>query len=127
MKARIQSSNRQLTLEVEGATQKDLFAELASAQEVFDVGECGACHGEARLGTRFQVRVVMKGTKRYDFFEHVCRDPKCRARFSMGQSTSGDTLFPKRKDNEGNWLPNGGWVKYSSGQSEHSDANEWES
>jgi hypothetical protein len=25
----------------------------------------------------------------------------------------GGRLFPKRKDKEGNWLPDGGWVKWN--------------
>ena len=39
------------------------------------------------------------------------------AALSFGQHKKGDTLFPKRKDEKGNWLENGGWHKWQKDQS----------
>ena len=36
----------------------------------------------------------------------------CREIISYGQHKKGDTLFPKRKDEAGNWLENNGWYKW---------------
>jgi hypothetical protein len=38
---------------------------------------------------------------------------KCGARLSFGVHKKGGGLFPKRKDNEGNWLSDNGWVKWN--------------
>ena len=36
----------------------------------------------------------------------------CGAVLGFGQHKKGGTLFPKRKDADGNWLENRGWYKY---------------
>ena len=37
----------------------------------------------------------------------------CGAKLAFGVMKKGGRLFPKRKDKENNWLPNGGWVKWN--------------
>ena len=37
---------------------------------------------------------------------------ECGAELRFGQHKSGKTLFAKRKDEQGNWLDHGGWMKF---------------
>jgi hypothetical protein len=46
-----------------------------------------------------------------DYFEIRCAD--CGAILAFGQHKKGVTLFPKRKDDDGNYLPNRGWHKWT--------------
>ncbi len=95
-----------LTIEAQGETIKDLFRELATADEVFAAeSECGIC-GSPDIG--MQVRTVDS----YQFYELKCKSQDCGAKFAFGQSKNGGGLFPKRKDEDGNWLPHGGWSKW---------------
>lgn len=106
MKAHYKTANGRITFEVQGDTPKVLFAEIAHLQEVFEVeSTCGCCQG---VDIRFQLREVDK----YKFYELQCQRSDCRARFSFGQSKEGGALFPKRKGEDGKYLPNRGWVKY---------------
>jgi len=92
-----------LVFEVEGNSQVELFRNLAELEEVFSFNQCNKCQSE---NVRHQVRTVDDN----DFFEMVCDD--CRARFSFGQTKKGNKLFPRKKDKDGNWLPDNGWVRW---------------
>jgi hypothetical protein len=106
MKAHYRTANGRLTFEVQGETVKNVFREISLVQEVFDAeSECGCCKGK---DIRFQSRQVDD----YDFYELSCGNVECRARFAFGQAKKGGGLFPKRKDEDGKWLPNHGWSKY---------------
>lgn len=126
MTARYMTTNRQLTFEITGATQQEVFEELAKIQEVFDTEtSCGCCDGTS---IKYQHRNVQGN----DFHELVCRNPQCRARFSFGhvKQPKGD-LFPKRKNKDGEWLSNRGWEKYNANASNSTGNNrnqkeEWE-
>lgn len=111
MKAHYKTANGRMTFEVEGEDPKTLFKKLAGVQELFDAEKtCGVCgSGDIRL----QHRTVDE----YDFYELRCAgsDQKgyaCGARFQFGQAKKGGGLFPKRKDEDGKWLPNRGWERY---------------
>ena len=129
MTARYMTTNRQLTFEITGATQQEVFEELAKIQEVFDTeNTCGVCDGTS---IKYQHRNVQGN----DFHELVCRNPNCRARFSFGHSKQDKgALFPKRKNKDNEWLPNRGWEKYNpqasgGGQTSNRQQNqsaEWE-
>ncbi len=112
MKATVQGGAG-VSLEVEGGNQKELFENIAAVSEVFGVQECGACHDK---NFKFVVRNVDKEekgkTKSYRYYEYHCTNPKCRAKLAFGSHQEGSTLFPKRKDDEGKWLPNNGWTIY---------------
>lgn len=96
-------------VDVEGETAAEIFEKLASMEEVFAIETCGCC---GTGGARHQVRHVDD----YTFFELVCVNQTCRARFSFGQAKKPKgTLFPQRKDKAGAWKPNGGWEKYTGG------------
>ena len=106
MKATFRSGT--LSIEVEGQSQKELFNELAKAQEVFSYAACGKCGGE-------ELRFVVRNVDNNDFYELHCLTSQCRARFTFGQHKSqDDTLFPRRKNKQGDWLPNKGWMKFNS-------------
>jgi hypothetical protein len=94
--------NARTIVEVEGETVKDVFDELAGAEEVFAIDQCGLC---GTAGVRHVVRHVDK----YSYYEAHCTNAECRARFAFGQSRDvPGGLFPQRKDKDGNWKPNGG-------------------
>lgn len=100
-----------LTIEVEAATQVELFEELASAAEVFGERECGLCHSEA-------IYPVYRHVGKLEFAEWAC--PDCGARLSLGNTMEGGRLFPIRAltaegkpDREkGSRGEHNGWTKY---------------
>jgi hypothetical protein len=48
-----------ISVELEGDTQKDLFAQLSAFQEVFDESTCGKC-GSALSQEKLMETVIMK-------------------------------------------------------------------
>ena len=96
--------NDKLEFELEGAGQKEIFKELAMVQEIFSEKKCGVCGSE---NIKFVVRVVDDN----EYYELRCMD--CGAVLSYGQHKKGGTLFPKRKDADGKYLPNNGWYKWT--------------
>ena len=100
----VYKANDKLSFELEGSGQKEIFKELALIQEIFSESKCGIC-GSTNI--KFIVRTV-EGN---DYYELRCMD--CGAVLSYGQHKKGGTLFPKRKDDNNNWLPNGGWHKWA--------------
>jgi hypothetical protein len=111
MKLSYTTADGRMTVEVEGKSQTDLFEQLAEFQDAFEVGSC--IRGKKSSDkVKFQVREV-EGNK---FYEMVCTDEDFDlkgARLSFGQHKKGGTLFVKRKDKDGKWLNNNGWVKYN--------------
>lgn len=96
--------NDKLECEVEGDGQKEIFKELATLQEIFGEEKCGSC-GKNNL------RFVVRNVEDNDYYELRCSD--CGSVLSFGQHKKGGTLFPKRKDDSGNYLPNKGWYKWN--------------
>lgn len=114
--------NQNLTIEIEGGNQKELFKARAQAAEVF--GEqwerCGACKSEHRPVP------VVRENKGFTFYEMHCTNPQCRARFAFGQNKDMKTLFPQRKfpgkhPEAGKYKPNGGWMVWRSEDDEFAD------
>lgn len=103
MKLKYKVSDR-LEFELEAAGQKEVFKELATIQEIFGEEKCGSC-GQNSL------RFVVRNVDDNDYYELRCND--CGAVLAFGQHKKGATLFPKRKDDNGNYLPNKGWHKWS--------------
>jgi hypothetical protein len=94
---------------VEGKEQTDLFEQLAQFMEVFENTTCTR-KGKTSDNTRFLVR---EDDEKNKYYEIVCQDqdPELRnAKLAFGCHKKGGTLFPKRKDKDGKWLPNNGWV-----------------
>lgn len=89
-------------VEFEAKNVKDVFRAF-TMYEVLGETKCGACESH-EISPRF------RQAQGYDFYSFNCN--ACRAELHLGQKREGDVLFPKRKDADGNWLPNRGWVKY---------------
>lgn len=107
MKAHLNLAGGKLTFELTAETPKDLFGQIGAVQEVFEAEtECGCCAG---TDLRFRMREV----DTFKYYEMHCGNPACRARFAFGQSKDMKSLFPKRKDDDNEWLPNRGWAKYT--------------
>lgn len=105
MKLTYTTKNGRIAVEVEGESQKDLFLELARFQEVFEETTCGKCGSE---NLRFVVRTVDDN----QYYELRCLD--CGARLAFGVHKKGGGLFPKRRGENNEWLPDRGWVKWNS-------------
>lgn len=97
-------ANDKLQFELEAGGQKEIFKELALIQEIFSESKCGMC-GSTNL------KFVVRNVDGNDYYELRCAD--CGAVLAFGQHKKGGTLFPKRKDDNGNYLPNNGWHKWS--------------
>lgn len=93
-----------LSFELEGTGQKEIFKELSALQEIFGEESCGMCKSH-------NIRYVVRNVDGNDYFELRCMD--CGAVLAFGQHKKGGTLFPRRKDDDGKWLPNRGWHKYT--------------
>ena len=104
MKVTYTTNNKRISAEIEGDSHRDIFAEISKFQEVFEQSVCGKCGSE---NIRFVVRTVDDN----QYYELRCAD--CGARLSFGANKKGGGLFPKRKDSDGNWLPDSGWVKWN--------------
>lgn len=100
---KVRYKRESVEIEVEGKDTKEVFTQLAGAVEVFGSAHCGACDS---------VRTVPV-VREYDgntYHEMRCQD--CGAVLAFGQKRSDGSLFPKKKDKDGNWLTGNGWVKY---------------
>lgn len=100
----IYNVNNKLAFELEGSGQKEIFKELALIQEIFGEERCGLCNKD-------NLRFIVRNVDGNDYYELRCGD--CGAILAFGQHKKGGTLFPKRKDDEGNYLPNKGWHKWT--------------
>jgi len=110
MKVNYTTKNGRMTVELEADGHAGLWKELASFQEVFEEDICGKCQSN---NLKFVVRKASdaKG-KEYSYHELRCKD--CWAKLSFGVLDDGKgSLFPKRKDDEGNWRGKSGWVKFN--------------
>ena len=104
-----------LTIEIEAPTQKDMWAELASAEEVFGEFGCGKCGSK-------NLRHTVRTNGKHTYYELKCMAVGCGAKLAMGvHDNDKGTLFPKRKDNEEGdttgeacaYLPDRGWLKWN--------------
>ena len=89
--------------EIEEDGQKEIFKKLSSIQEIFGEAECGLCKCT-------NLRFAVRSGEGNDYYELKCT--KCGASLAFGQHKKGGTLFPKRKDDKGEYLPNRGWYKW---------------
>lgn len=104
MEAQYKTRNGRMVVKVEAEDQKTIFKQIAAVQEVFEAEtDCGLCKSQ---DIRFRVRSVDDN----EYFELTCTN--CNARFEFGQHRKGGSLFPKRRDESGKYLPNRGWSKY---------------
>jgi hypothetical protein len=97
-------TNGPLSAQFEYETQKELFAQLAGHQEVFGECSCGKCQSNS-------LRFVVREVDTNEYHEIRCLD--CGAKLQFGVNKKAGGLFPKRKDGDGNWLPDKGWTKWN--------------
>ena len=102
MQMSVKLSDR-LSVVVDGKDQRDVFCQIAELEEIFGINTCGACQSN---DVYFRVRNVEDNS----YHEIACS--KCGATLALGQMKKDGKLFPKRKDDEGNWFKNGGWLKW---------------
>lgn len=100
----VYKASDKLSFELEGSGQKEVFKELALIEEIFAESSCGVCN-------KNNIRHLVRNVDDNNYFELRCTD--CGAVLAFGQHKKGGTLFPKRKDDNGNYLPNRGWYKWS--------------
>ena len=91
-----------LTVEAEGGTT-EIFEQLATFDSVF--GNCvNKANGCENIGFRHR---EVDGNHYYEMYDkdefHVLK---------FGKTKKDGSLFPRRKDADGNWLDDGGWAKY---------------
>jgi hypothetical protein len=91
-----------VTISAEGDA-KDVFTELAAAAEVFGNNVCGSCGSEHTIPV---VRDVDGNT----YYEMRCMG--CGCTLGFGQRKADGALYPRRKDKNGNWMPNRGWADH---------------
>ena len=90
------------TVEAEGGTT-EIFEQLATFDSVF--GNCvNKANGSENIGFRHR---EVDGNHYYELYDkdsfHVLK---------FGKTKKDGSLFPRRKDSDGNWLDDGGWTKY---------------
>lgn len=97
-----------VSVEIESDSARDAVEQLAAFQEVF--GEaCGKCGSK---DVQFVVRTAQdKSGDDVQYYELRCRD--CGAKLAFGCNKKGGGLFPKRKDADGEWFNDRGWVKWN--------------
>ena len=96
MIARVLAPNKMITIELEADKIKDLFEDVAHAQEVFGSLTCGGCNG-------VNVKLKVTGGKNkkgvpFKNYTAVCND--CHLILVFGQKGA-DELWPKNKREDG--------------------------
>lgn len=102
------------TLEAEGETIKAAIESFTSScgAEFLTEESCPYCKSKNIVPNhRIAVTGEGKQKKSYNYYEIKCLTPGCWAVLELGQKQDLVGLFPKRKDENGNYLPNKGWKK----------------
>ena len=100
-----------LTAEFEGDTQTDIWKQISSFQEVFESALTCRKNGEESSDIHFVVRTDSEDN---EYFEaKVVSGPLTGTKKAYGQTKKGGFLFPRNKDKDGNWLSDGGWLKWN--------------
>lgn len=105
------TADGRMSVQIEGKTQTDIWEQIAAFQDTFETGPC-VRGKKSSTNIKYQVREVEDNK----YYELVCTDPDFDlkgARLSFGQHKKGGTLFAKRKDKDGKWLDNNGWLRYN--------------
>jgi len=101
---KVQLNAGKLNVAFEGETVRELWKQIAIFQEVFGETTCGKCGSE-------NLRFVVRENDGNEYYELRCLD--CGAKLAFGVMKKGGGLFPRRKDSDGNWLPDRGWTKWN--------------
>ncbi len=98
MDAQLKMLGGKILVKVSGDTQAELFAQVAAVQAIFDAeSKCGICGCT-------DLRLSHRQPQGFDYYELVCCNHQCGARFQFGQlKDEKGALFPKRDRGEGGW------------------------
>lgn len=101
--------NNKLTVTFEAEKMTDLIEGLSNLDEICHETQCGKkeCKSTA---LRYNVRKTADDDK---YYEIKCL--KCHAAVNLSVHRKGGkmgSVYLKRKDKEGNWLPDNGWLKW---------------
>ena len=99
-----------VTIGVEADKTTDAFKDLSSLEEVFGISCCGKCACEDLT------HVVRKDAEENEYYELRCTNRDCRAKLAFGLHKKGGGMYPKRKDKDDKWLPDGGWMRWDKSQ-----------
>jgi|TARA_Y100001963_G_scaffold160186_2_gene268757 hypothetical protein len=94
----------EVTVEFEAETVADAVKHISALEDVFGEDNCGHCQGA-------NLRLMARESGGYQYYEVACKD--CYHTLSFGIHQTGGTLFPKRRDQDGQALPNRGWQKWN--------------
>ncbi len=95
-----------IVVEFEADGQKGLFEVMHQLQEIFSETQCGK-----PLCQSNKLQFVVREVDDNKFYELRCK--KCGASLAFGCHKKHGTIFPQRKDKDGNRLPDGGWTKWN--------------
>lgn len=99
------------SVEIDGESHTELWSKLAQIDEVFGEKECGKCGSSIRYTTR---QGEKSNGKKFTCYELVCNSLSCYAKKSFGvKDDQNNTMFPHRKDGDGNYLPDNGWTRWN--------------
>lgn len=90
-----------ISVEFDADDIKDGVEKLYHLQEILEQYRCGKCK-------KGNVRFVVRENDENKFYEIRCLS--CKAKLELGVHKKGGTLFPKRKDKDGKYLDNDGWI-----------------
>jgi len=114
MKVNYTTTNGRINFEFEAYNHAGVWKQLAALQEVFEEPKCQKCDSTLlRFVVRKSTYEDEKGKeKECDYHELRCKN--CGAKLAYGVLDDGSfSLFPKRKDKEGNWKGKYGWTKWN--------------
>jgi hypothetical protein len=115
MKLTYTTRDGRMQVEFEAKTQRDLFEQIASFQEIFEQNTCSAKRNGNIVrsdSTRFVVRESKEGDR---FYEKVCDDWDAGLagyKKSYGCLKKGDGLFPKEMPEKDRVPGLNGWYKF---------------
>lgn len=110
MKVVYTTHDGRFAVELEADSHKGLWKQLAAFQEVFEEGTCKKCD---KSQLKFVIRKA-KDSKGKEYEYHELRCTSCGAKLAFGVLDDGtDSLFPKRKGEDGKYKGKFGWVKWN--------------
>ena len=112
MEAQYKTRSGQLIVKIEGRLFLDIIRGISEVEEILRNDKCGCCES-------INVRPSHRKSGNYDFYEMLCED--CGAALALGVRQADQKLFPRRKDEDGNFLANGGWKKWQGSRQEEED------
>jgi hypothetical protein len=116
MQVTYKTADGRLTFTFDATNDKEVFARIGSIQELYEDGTVEIDGEEVpETDVRYRCRTVGK----FSFPEKFYKGNNAALRgYYKAYSEGENGLYPKRKDKDGNWLPNGGWTKWEGNQGE---------